>query len=123
VQKGGGNLNGEEKEYMEEVEIKGGKKKRRSDIAIGEFGATNPKEFGHINGYTAKADDSPIAREVEAYLDMLNAVEDPELVGMVRKIRPGEDIDTFREEVVRPVCRKVVGALIRRRKAKLGLEE
>jgi hypothetical protein len=54
---------------------------------------------------------------------MLNIVDDPDLVGMVRKMRPGEDIETFREEVVRPVCRKVVGALIRRHKAKSRSEE
>jgi hypothetical protein len=119
----GGNLNGEEKKYKEEVTIKRDGKVRRSDFAIGERTAKEPRSFGHINGYTAKSDGSPIAREVEAYLDMLNIVDDPDLVGMVRKMRPGEDIETFREEVVRPVCRKVVGALIRRHKAKSRSEE
>jgi hypothetical protein len=118
--RGGGNLNGEEKEYLEETTIRKDRIHRRSDFAIAETGATDPRAFGHINGYTSKADGSPIAREVEAFLDMLLAVEDPELVGMVRKLRPGEDIAEFRENVVRPVCRKVVGALVRRQKAKLA---
>jgi peptidoglycan hydrolase-like protein with peptidoglycan-binding domain len=114
VQKGGGNRKGEEKEYMKEVTLKGESGVRRSDYAMAPKGEKDPRNFGHINGYTPKADDTPIAREVEAYLDMLNIVPDPAQVAMVRKMRPGEDLDAYRENIVRPACRKIIDAEVRK---------
>ena len=99
---------------MEEVTLSGDHGTRRSDYAIGPRDEKNPKNFGHINGYTSKADDTPIAREVEAYLDMLNIVPDPAQVAMVRKMRPGEDMETYRENIVRPACRKIIDAEVRK---------
>ncbi len=115
LHKGGASFEGNDEDYMEEVTIKDDEtgKSRRSDFAQGPKNETDPRMFGHINTYTAKADGTPIAAEVRAYIDMLNMVEIPDLVGMIRKRRPDEDRETYRETVIRPVCRKIVEAQIR----------
>ena len=115
MHKGGASFEGNDKDYMEEitVENRATGQKRRSDFAQGPKDVEDPRRFGHINTYTPKADGSPIAGEVKAYIDMLNSVEIPELVGMIRKRRPDEDRETYRETVIRPVCRKIVEAQIR----------
>ena len=115
MHKGGASFEGNDKDYMEEitVENRATGQKRRSDFAQGPKDVEDPRRFGHINTYTPKADGSPIAGEVKAYIDMLNSVETPDLIGMIRKRRPDEDRETYRETVIRPVCRKIVEAQIR----------
>ncbi len=113
--KGGASFEGKDKKYMKEVTLKNEVtgQTRRSDFAQGPKTSKDPSEFGHINTYTPKSDGSPIAEEVKAYIDMLNIVKDPGLVGMIRKRRPDEDRETYRETVIRPMCRKIIEAQIR----------
>jgi peptidoglycan hydrolase-like protein with peptidoglycan-binding domain len=122
-QKGGGNRDGEEREYMPEVTLKKGGRNRRSDYAIALKSDHDPKSFGHINIYTPKADGTPIAREVSAYLDMLNMVDVPDLVAMVPKMQPGEDVQNYRENILRPACRKIIDAKIRKLRGQTKVDE
>lgn len=114
--KGGGNQMGKfDGEYRKELPVETPTGWRRPDATFGH------QEDGisidvYMNTYTPRKDGTPTKREQEA-LDALAEEVEPEFVKGLRKLKPGDDEDNYRD-TARDVCRKAFGE-VRKKREKL----